>query len=180
MENSNKNEKGSDSRALIEHDQTTVRAAYEYSISSLHRIQTRFAAIDTKASHTMGIIAVVVAILALSFPSPGEASKEVNGLLYAAITLFIGSVLCCLLCIQVRSLLEGPTIGTIIDWLKDKHKLKGDKELLTVLTVDLANAETSHYMVYEKKTKYLFIAQVLEVAGIVLLIISIGLSRLGF
>ncbi len=179
MEDSNRSENNNDVKKLSNNDYASIEVAYNYGLAGLSRVQAKFTTLDTKASHTMGIIAVVVAILVLSFPASTERPEEIRALLFSSIIFFLLSSLFCLICLRVRKLWEAPTIGKLIDWLSKEAKTRTKEELLSELVIGLANAEISHYTVYEEKVRLLRYAQALQVGGIIILIISIGLSWYG-
>lgn len=170
----------SDSSRISKVGKENLQLLYEYALNSINRFQRKFVAIDSKASQTIGIIAVVGGIF--SFAVPQEIIR--NGshliLLFIAIICLISSTLCCILCLRVRTILEAPSIEKIIKWIyenEEKNEIINIK-ILSAIIVDLGNAENSHLEAIEKKAKYLSIGQIFEVFGIFFLLIFAGFSRL--
>lgn len=149
---------------------------YNFATHSLDRIQRKFAAIDSKASQTISLLAVVSGVLVFALSSSNIKNDEVKLILYGSIICFIIATLCCLWCLRVRSVLEPQTVEGAIKWLKEKDIKNIEVEILSALIIDIANAEKSYIDVYDKKTKYLSIGQDFEVIGIMLLFIFIVVS----
>jgi hypothetical protein len=157
---------------------TNLNTFYDYATRGLDRVQRRFSALDSKASQTISLLAVVSGILVFAVPSPDLKIVDVKLILYASMVCFIIATLCCLFCLRVRNVLEPGTVGQIIELIHEKDHKRINFAMLSTLIIDIANAERSYITIYDKKSKYLTIGQDFEVVGIILLLMFIGLSKI--
>jgi hypothetical protein len=168
----------SDASHLSDIGVDNLRILYEYAMSVLNRLQKRFIALDSKASQTISLLAIVSGIFVSALPSSQIANGEIKVMLYGSIICFIIAILFCLLCLRVRVMLEPPTIEGAVRWIFPREKKQIDLELFSAIIVDLANAEKSQLKIYNLKAKYLNIGQLFEVIGVISLLASIGISNI--
>ncbi len=168
----------SDASILSNIGKENLLVLYNYAVKSLSRVQTRFAAIDSKASQTISLIAVVGGLLIFTVPTTKLKEIITICLLLSVIICFIIAILFCLWCLRVRSLLEAPLVTKTVNWINESEEKDIDIKLLSSLIIDIANAEFDHMEIYNKKARYLGIGQALEVVGIIFLLIFIGISKL--
>lgn len=168
----------SDASHLSEIGVDNLRILYEYAMSVLNRLQTRFIALDSKASQTISLIAVLSGILVYTLPSSTMANAEIKIMLYGSMICFVFAILFCLFCLRVRMMLEPPTVEGTIKWMFTRDKKQIDFEMFSAIIVDLANAEKSQVKIYNLKAKYLSIGQLFEVIGVISLLASIGVSQI--
>jgi hypothetical protein len=184
MNQGNSNQKSSYIPLLTEIGKPTVSQIISFSWGALDRVHSRFEAIDSKASQSIGIIAVVGGILVLGLPPVKMKEELTDLLLIISVAALLGSALFSLLCLRVRFTKEPPTIGNVIEWLREQQGREQQEQnieilLLSSLVIDLANAEDSHLRVCKVKARHLAMAQVLQGIGVVMLFIYFILSKIG-
>ena len=165
--------------SLIESGKPTVSQIISLSWGALDRIHSRFEAIDSKASQSIGFIAVVGGILVLGLPQVNMKKELIDLLLIISVAALLCSALFSLLCLRVRSVVEPPTIFMVLDWLREKQEQNIEIQLLSSLVVNLAQSEDSYLQVCKVKVWQLEVAQVLQGIGVLMLFIYFILSKIG-
>lgn len=159
-------------------DKSVLQQFLDYSLGSLNRVQTKFAALDSKASQSMGLISIVGGILVFGLPPAKVKSNVGDSLLSFGVLCLLCSALCSLLCLRVRLTIEPPTIKRAVEWLHAQDKNRLAVSMLSALIIDLANAERSHIQACESKSKVLSIGQALQLIGIAFLFAWFLLAKL--
>lgn len=179
MNQGNSKQKSSYIRLLTEIGKPTVSQIIGFSWGALDRVRSRFEAIDSKASQSIGLIAVVGGILVLGLPQVKIKKELTDLLLIISVAALLASALFSLLCLRVRFTMEPPTVGNVIEWLREQQGQNIEILLLSSLVIDLANAENSYLRVCEVKARHLAVAQLLQGIGVVMLFIYFILSKIG-
>lgn len=174
----NSDESQTDASLLGELDRSILQQLFDYSLGSLNRVQSRFAALDSKASQSMGLIAVVGGILVFGAPSVRLKSGFGEVILSVAVVCLLCSALCSLLCLRIRTTMEPPTVEKAIDWLRAQNQEKLESRMLSALIIDLAHAEYSHIHACLTKSRFLLGGQIFQMVGVTLLFAWFVLSKL--
>lgn len=174
----NSDESKTDASLLAALDTPTLHQLFDYSLGSLSRVQSRFASLDSKASQSMGLIAVVGGILVLGTSSAKVKSGYGDAILPIAVLCLLCSALCSLLCLRIRTTLEPPTVDKAIDWLSAQNQDNLELRMLSALVIDLAHAEHSHIQACLTKSRFLLGGQIFQVVGVTFLFAWFILLRL--
>lgn len=160
----------SDASELLTIGTCDLEALYAYAVSAFERSRRRFESLDSKASQTIGTLAIVGGILAFALSSSQPRGSNIGILLYASLMSFVASTACCLLCLRVRSLSEPSSVDEVITWLEGREPKNIHNIMLCAWIIDFANAERRYLEVCLSKSRQLSIAWCFEMLGIALLV----------
>lgn len=178
MRSDNETDTGhSDAERLARAPKATLELLLKYSEGSLVRAQSRFAALDDKASQSIGLIGIIGGILAFA-PLSSNANQAGDAVLMAAAAFLIGAAFCSLLALTVRLTREPPTVGGVLTILAGADLSVSDVAYMCSMIVDLANAERSHLDASHAKARMVRIAQGLQAVGVVLVFAYLMIEKL--
>lgn len=160
----------SDASELLTIGIPALEALYAYATSALERSRRRFESLDSKASQTVGSLAIVGGILGFALSSSLSKGGNIGFLLYGSLMCFVAATALCLLCLRVRSLSEPSPVDDVLTWLEGRDPQNIHSRMLCAWIVDLANAEKRYLKVCVWKSRCLSIAWCFEMLGIVLLV----------